>query len=147
MNIVEKMDIDEKSQDDLLEMAIEFAIKKHHGQRDKQGRVYILHPIRVMQSVNTYEEKMVAILHDVLEDTDATVSDLQMMGMPLLVIEALKTITRDKDNDSYFEYINKVKNNEIARVVKIMDLRDNLRDGCPESLITRYNKALKILKK
>lgn len=130
--------------DKLLELAIKIAVRAHKGSVDKQNKIYILHPIRVMVSVETVEEKIVAILHDVVEDTDITFEDLVTYGFPLTIIDALKYLTRDK-SIKYFDYIEKIKENDLARKVKLADLKDNMRDGCPSSLLERYKKAYIIL--
>lgn len=130
--------------DKLLELAIEIAVRAHKGSVDKQNKIYILHPIRVMVSVETIEEKIVAILHDVVEDTDITFEDLVTYGFPSTIIDALKYLTRDK-SIKYFDYIEKIKENDLARKVKLADLKDNMRDGCPPSLLERYKKAYVIL--
>lgn len=130
--------------DKLLELAIEIAINSHKGSVDKQGKIYILHPLRVMFSLNTIEEKIVGVLHDVVEDTNITFDDLVNYGFTKDIICALKYLTRDKKL-KYFDYIEKIKENDLARRVKLADLKDNMRDGCPISLLTRYEKAYIIL--
>ena len=128
----------------LLEKAIYLAIVSHKGQLDKQGHIYILHPIRVMNNVDTIEEKIVAILHDIIEDTDMTIEELVNLGYPNQIINALTILTRDK-NTKYFDYIENIKTNKLALKIKIADLNDNLRKGCPNSLQKRYKKALNVL--
>lgn len=128
----------------LLEKSIYLAVTKHKGQVDKQGHIYILHPIRVMNNVNKIDEKIVAILHDTIEDTDMTIEELETNGYPKNIIDALMILTRDKEMP-YFDYIENIKNNKLALKVKLADLYDNLRDGCPENLQKRYIKALNIL--
>ena len=130
---------------DLLSDAIGIATAFHAGQRDKNDEIYILHPLRVMLQMDTYEEKIVAVLHDVLEDTDCTIESLQDRGFSEEIILALNAITR-KIDEKYIEYIERVKNNELARKVKIKDLMDNLsREGTSEGLQKRYRQALDIL--
>ena len=130
---------------DLLSNAIGIANSFHAGQRDKNDEIYILHPLRVMLQMDTYEEKIVAVLHDVLEDTDCTIESLQDRGFSEEIILALNAITR-KIDEKYIEYIERVKNNELARKVKIKDLMDNLsREGTSEGLQKRYRQALDIL--
>ena len=74
----------------LLEIAIQIAAAAHAGQKQKNGQPYILHPLRVMMRVHTEDEKIVAILHDVLEDTPWTAEQLQQRGFPLHILRALE---------------------------------------------------------
>lgn len=116
-----------------LDKAILLAAKYHSGQRDKQGENYILHPLRVMlQSTNSLS-KMIAVLHDILEDTECTEDILREEGIPEIVIENVKCLTRCKDED-YFTYINRVNQDHFCKCIKQKDIEDNLREGCPESL-------------
>ena len=129
----------------VLEDAIEIAVRFHKGQKDKNDEPYIFHPMRVMMNCNTYEEKIVAVLHDVLEDTQCTEAYLEGVLESDELLDAVKAITR-KPDEKYFDYINRVKENSIARTVKIADLTDNLsRKGASYSLRERYCKALQIL--
>ncbi len=109
----------------LISKALLFATTGHINQIDKGGEDYILHPIRIMQNMDTIEEKLVAILHDTMEDCKATEEDLKNIGMPKDVIEAVKVITKEKRED-YYKYIKRVKQNSIARRVKMADLEDNM---------------------
>lgn len=103
--------------------AINIAYNAHQGQFDKYGLPYILHPIHVAEQMNTEEECIVAILHDVVEDTDITMEQLEK-DFSYTVIEALTLLTRDKTKD-YMEYIRKLSDNPIARNVKLADLQHN----------------------
>ena len=108
-----------------LELSIRLAVNLHAGQFDKAGKPYILHPLRVMNNVNTIEEKIVGVLHDTIEDTELTLDELEnLFGFPSNIVEAVNLLTKEKDV-SYKEYILKIKNNELARVVKLADMRDN----------------------
>jgi (p)ppGpp synthase/HD superfamily hydrolase len=107
-----------------LENAIEIAARAHAGVRDKQGQAYILHPIRVMMGVESEEAKIVAVLHDVVEDTDITLDALRVEGFSEQVLDALSLVTHGK-NQSYAEYVAACRSNQIARQVKLSDLRDN----------------------
>ena len=98
----------------LLSDAIGIANSFHAGQRDKNDEIYILHPLRVMFQMDAYEEKIVAVLHDVLEDTDCTIKYLQDRDFSEDILLALVTITRKAD-EKYMEYIERVKTNELAR--------------------------------
>ena len=108
-----------------LEKAIELAVTKHKGQKDKAGRPYILHPIKVMLGNSGENEMIAGILHDIVEDTDCTIEDLMAGGFPDAAIEAVKLLTHN-DNESYEDYLLKIKSNPVARKVKLADLKDNM---------------------
>lgn len=108
----------------LLENAIRLAVNAHLGQFDKGGNPYILHPLHVMSQMDTIDEMIVAVLHDVLEDTQVTAEILQSQGFPDHIIEALKLLTKSPDQD-YKEYILKIKANKLATKVKLADMRHN----------------------
>jgi (p)ppGpp synthase/HD superfamily hydrolase len=107
-----------------LERAIALAAEAHAGQFDKVGQPYILHPLRVMLAVSSLEERMAAILHDVVEDTAWTLDGLRGEGFPPAVIEAVGLLTKS-DGDVYEEYVARIRANEMARRVKLADLADN----------------------
>ena len=106
------------------EKAYEIAKKAHLGQVDKAGEDYIKHPEKVASFVKTDEEKAVAYLHDVIEDTELTLEDLNEYRFSKEVIEAVDIITKKRGED-YQSYLNSVKNNKLARAVKLADLRHN----------------------
>ncbi|WP_440110242.1 HD domain-containing protein [Paenibacillus sp. QZ-Y1] len=108
-----------------LNVAIKIAAEAHMGQFDKAGDPYILHPLRVMMHLNTEAERIVGVLHDVLEDTEVNVTELLKQGFSGQVIEALGSVTRRKD-ETYFDFIQRAKQNEIGRKVKLADLKDNM---------------------
>ena len=108
-----------------LEDAILLTVQAHQGQKDKAGAPYVLHPLRVMLCMRSDIEMMVAVLHDVVEDTPYTLPDLQRAGYPEQVLEALDRLTR-RQNETYEEFIERVKANPLARKVKIADLEDNM---------------------
>lgn len=109
-----------------LERAIQIATQAHAGFRDKGGNIYILHPIAVMMRCETNEEKIVAILHDVVEDSEWTFDALLKEGFSAEVVEALKSVTKESKDEDYDSFIQRCSNNKIGRNVKIADLRDNL---------------------
>ena len=136
----------------MLERAIEIAVEAHKGQIDKGGSPYILHPLRVMMSVDGESERIVGVLHDVVEDSDWTFEDLLADGFSAEVIEALKSVTKISDNEDYDSFIQRAIRNPIGHKVKIADLRDNLDVNRIAELgekdlqrINKYKKALKIL--
>lgn len=106
------------------EKAYEIAKRAHLGQIDKAGEDYIKHPEKVASFVNSDEEKVVAYLHDVIEDTELTLEDLNEYGFSKEVIEAVDIITKKRGED-YQSYLNLVKKNKLARAVKLADLRHN----------------------
>ena len=108
-----------------IEVAISIALKAHKGQVDKGGNPYILHPLAVMNRVETIEEKIVAVLHDVVEDTEVTIDQLKETGFSEEILEAINLLTRAKE-DSYEEFIDKTLKNRIARNVKIADIKENM---------------------
>jgi (p)ppGpp synthase/HD superfamily hydrolase len=109
-----------------IEKALQIAAKAHEGQKDKSGLPYILHPLRVMMRVEGEEAQMVAVLHDVIEDTSVTVADLRQAGFSEQVIAAVLCVTHQKD-EPYADYVVRCKGNDVARRVKLADLEDNSR--------------------
>ena len=108
-----------------IEQAITFAATKHIGQVDKANAPYILHPLRVMMNVSTIQQKIVAVLHDVLEDTNTTVDELYELGCDNDIVEAILALTKLK-GESRTEAAKRTLQNPIARVVKIADITDNM---------------------
>lgn len=109
----------------ILEKAIQIAVDAHMGQKDKMGSPYILHPLRVMQNVDTTDAKIVAVLHDVVEDTEITFDQLIEKGIPKHLVITLRLLTHN-NNLSYEEYIENLSENPLAVQVKLADLRDNM---------------------
>ncbi len=108
-----------------LERAITIAAQAHQGQTDKAHEPYILHPIRVMLRLSTPDERMAAVLHDVLEDTDWSRTDLEREGFSRAVLDAVEALTRRSD-ETYEDFLHRVSLNPIALRVKLADLEDNL---------------------
>ena len=134
-----------------LERAIQIAVQAHMGQKDKGGEPYILHPLRVMFKMHTNLERMVAVLHDVIEDTEWTLDHLRDEGFSDHVLAAVDCLTR-KSDESYEDFVKRVQVNTLARTVKIADLEDNLDTSrIPEltdkdvERIRKYQKALTVL--
>jgi len=109
-----------------LEKAIAIAVEAHKGQLDKADEPYILHPLRLMFKMNTKNEMIAAVLHDVIEDCrDWSFERLKLEGFKKDIITALQLLTHDK-KETYDSYIYKIKNNDIALKVKLADLEDNM---------------------
>lgn len=107
-----------------IEFAIEIALKYHAGQKDKSGLPYILHPLTVATMVKTETEKIVAILHDIIEDTDVTEEFLRNYFTDE-VVDAVVALTR-RENESYRNFIHRVSENKIASIVKMKDMEHNM---------------------
>lgn len=101
-------------------------MQAHAGQVDKAGMPYIGHVMRVMQAGKTIDEKIVGVLHDVVEDTTWTFDALLAEGFPVHIVDALRCVTKLSDDEPYEAFINRVKNNPLAVAVKINDLTDNM---------------------
>jgi hypothetical protein len=109
-----------------IEKALQIAAEAHEGQKDKEGLPYILHPLRVMSRVEGEQAQIVAVLHDVVEDTKVTLDDLRRAGFSETILEAVRCVTHRKDQP-YADYVVGCKHNPIARQVKLGDLADNCR--------------------
>ena len=132
--------------------ALHVAWHAHAGQKDKGGNPYIQHPLYVASRMETENEIMTALMHDVVEDSDYTITVLKYMGFPGEVLDALELLTHDPDVD-YFDYVRALKGNELARKVKLADLEHNSqidRLGRKPTIkdirrLRKYEKAKKIL--
>lgn len=109
----------------MLEKALMLALRAHQDQTDLVGAPYIMHPLRVMFEVETEEEMIVAILHDVVEDSSTTLDDLRTGGFSERVITAVDCLSRRED-ESYEEFIERIRLNPLAVRVKRADLKDNM---------------------
>lgn len=133
-----------------IEKAVEIALKAHKGQVDKAGKPYILHPMTVAVNMKTTDGIIAALLHDVVEDSDITLEDLEK-EFTSNIIEALKLLTHDEETE-YFDYIKKIKSNTLAKSVKIQDLMHNSDVSRLENVtqkdiarVNKYKKALDFL--
>jgi (p)ppGpp synthase/HD superfamily hydrolase len=108
-----------------LQRALEIAVESHKHQKQKDGTPYALHPIRLSMSLQSEEQKIVALLHDVVEDTDWTFKDLVAEGFSDNVIEALRLLTHS-DGSPYEDYVQRLASNPLAKAVKEADLIDNM---------------------
>lgn len=107
-----------------VEKALSIAYAAHSGQTDKAGQPYILHPVIVAMSQSSDAAKCVALLHDVVEDTDITIEDLKADGFSQEVIEAVQLLTHD-EGVNYFDYVMAIAENDLAKSVKLADLAHN----------------------
>lgn len=107
-----------------LERAIAIAAAAHAGQVDKGGSPYILHPLKVMLRVNGLEERMAAVLHDVVEDTPVTLAELREQGFSEAVLGAVESLTK-REGEDYQAFVQRAGRDPIARVVKLADLLEN----------------------
>jgi (p)ppGpp synthase/HD superfamily hydrolase len=132
---------------DMTSKALELATICHKGQTRRNGDPYITHPMRVAKKFTDPEEISVALMHDVLEDTNCMEIDLRKAGFSFTVIEAVKALTRNMYalNETYFDFIFRLKQNEIAKKVKIADLEDNMSDLEEGTLKDKYRFAHFIL--
>lgn len=108
-----------------LERAIDIAVQAHRGQTRRNGEPYVLHPLRVMTACRTDKARIVAVLHDVVEDSDVTVGDLREAGFDEDILHALDLVTHERSVD-YDQYVERIAHDPLAREVKIADLEDNL---------------------
>ena len=112
--------------DQLLAKAVTIALEAHKDATDKAGMPYAGHIMRVMQAGRTNDEKIVGVLHDLVEDTDWTFDQLLEEGFPQHIVDALRCVTKISDDEPYEEFIKRVKTNPLAVAVKINDLTDNM---------------------
>jgi (p)ppGpp synthase/HD superfamily hydrolase len=157
-----------------LQRAIEIAVEAHKGQVDKGGNLYVLHPLRIMMSLDTEDEKIVGVLHDVVEDCECkgwTWDRLRSQGFSEKIIDALQSVSKTPEEEvefshlkktgsedavrqHYFAFVRRAAANEIGRKVKIADIEDNLdvsRIADPTAddklRIDRYRTALDALRR
>lgn len=109
----------------MLEKAIEIAERAFEGKMDSRGEPYVNHSIRVMDRMETDDEKIVAVLHDVVEDSEVTLHDLQEAGFRRELLEAVEQLTK-KPNMTYFDYIDDISGSELATKVKLAEIEDNM---------------------
>lgn len=127
-----------------LDAAMMLAAEFYQKKRDKLRNNYILHPIRVMLQMEEPEEKTVALLHDILNETDCTMGDLQNAGIYGYAIKEIMLLSGER-GETYSQYIEKIKASEIARKVKIADLQEHLKEECPEECRKQYEETLRLL--
>ena len=132
-------------------LALKLCFEAHKNQTDKSGLPYVFHPFHLAEQMVTEEATIVALLHDVVEDTDYTVEDLTDMGFSATVTAAIQLMTHDEAVD-YMDYVRAIKENPIARAVKLADLRHNsdttrldVVDEKAKNRVEKYAKAIALL--
>lgn len=134
----------------MIAKALDIAYNSHKGQVDKGGNPYILHPIRVALHCQNEDEKIVALLHDVVEDTDVTIENLRIEGFDQHILDAIEALTK-VEGENYEQFIQRVAQNDLATRVKIQDLKDNMDTsrigGKPHWKKDTYTNALSYLEK
>ena len=135
----------------ILDAVIALACRVHAGQVDKSGKPYILHPLRLMLKFETLDEQVVSVLHDVVEDSDVTLDELRQLGLSEHVIRAIDCLSK-RPGEVYEDFIARIRPDELARKVKIEDIRDNLNltrlptlEAKDLERIAKYHKALRYL--
>lgn len=136
----------------LIEKSLQIALQAHAGQTDKAGQAYILHPLRIMAKMNTEEEMSVALLHDVIEDSDFSAASLLDSGISIAVVDAVECLTK-LDGENYAQFIQRVLTNRLAVKIKMADIEDNIQVLRMDSLsdadlerVKKYHTAWKMLK-
>lgn len=128
---------------ELTKKALRIAYDAHKDQVDRTGLPYIFHPYHLAEQMDTEDEVIVALLHDVVEDTDMTLDDLRAAGFSERVVNAVNLLTHD-DSDAYMDYVQKIKSDPLAVKVKLADLRHNSDvtrlDGIDEKTPARLEK-------
>ncbi|RPJ52617.1 MAG: HD domain-containing protein [Acidobacteria bacterium] len=131
-----------------LEKAIFIAVQAHAGAKDKAGEPYILHPLRMMMKMRTEAQRVVAVLHDVVEDSDWTVDGLRREGFSEEILTAVDHLTR-RPGEDYEAFVRRAVQDPLALPVKIADLEDNLEQSRlkeptdeDQARMARYQKAL-----
>ena len=138
---------------DKTKEAMKLCFEAHKDQKDKGGLPYVFHPFHVAEQMDDEESTIVALLHDVVEDSGYTLESLAEKGFGDAVIEALRLLTHD-DEVPYFEYIRRIKTNPLATKVKLKDLAhnsdlDRLGHGptdADEARLNKYKESIGILK-
>lgn len=136
---------------DQTKKALKLCFESHKNQVDKSGMPYAFHPFHLAEQMTDEKTTVVALLHDVIEDTDYTINDLKNMGFEKDILDALALLTHNNDTP-YMEYVARIKINPIARVVKLADLqynsdltRLNIVDEKALKRKEKYSEAIKIL--
>ena len=114
---------------ELYDLALRIAIRAHEGQKDKSGREYVMHPIRVAERCKDPKAKIVALLHDTIEDTDVTAEYLRSQGFPEEIIEGVLSVTKqegEEGEENYEDFVLRAAQNPLGKEVKQADLEGNM---------------------
>ena len=132
-----------------LHKAITIACDAHQGQSSINGEPYILHPLRLLIKAKSNEEKIIAVLHDVIEKSNISLADLKNKGFDQNIISSIDSLSRRK-SESYVDYIERLMQNRISVKIKLLDLTDNIKihnenndNGIYDAKINKYKNALK----
>ncbi len=128
---------------ELTKKAMKIAYEAHKDQYDKGGVPYIFHPYHIAEQLTEEYDICVALLHDVVEDTEVTLEDIAQAGFPNEIVEAVGLLTKTKGED-YFQYVKRIKENPVARKVKLLDLKHN---SDPTRLVNGKEKSATLLEK
>ena len=136
---------------DLTKRALKLCFEAHKEQVDKTGLPYVFHPFHLAEQMQSEESTVAALLHDVVEDTDYSFEDLEKMGFGGRILDALRLLTHD-DDTPYMDYVAALKDNPIARAVKLADLKHNsdmtrlnVIDDKARARAEKYKKAIELL--
>ena len=136
----------------LTKKAIKLMFEAHKDQLDKSGLPYVFHPFHLAEQMEDETTAVVALLHDVVEDTDCSIEDIEAMGFGKEVCDALRLLTHDK-SVPYMDYVRRIKENPVAAAVKTADLRHNSDlsrldsvSAADKERVEKYREALSILK-
>ena len=133
----------------ITKKALKLCFEAHKKQVDKSGMPYVFHPFHLAEQMQTEETTVVALLHDLVEDADYTIEDLASMGFSKNITDAIALMTH-ADDVAYMDYVRRIKNNPIAKVVKLADLKHNSDltrlDVVDEKALKRKEKYLKAIK-
>lgn len=128
--------------------ALKLCFAAHKEQTDKSGMPYVFHPFHLAEQMQTEDAVIVALLHDVVEDSDYTLEDLTAMGFDPVITEALALLTHDEDVP-YMDYVRAIKENPLAKAVKLADLKHNSDisrlDTVDEAALARREKYLQAM--
>ena len=132
-----------------LHKAITIACDAHQGQSSINGEPYILHPLRLLIKAKSNEEKIIAVLHDVIEKSNISLADLKNKGFDQNIISSIESLSRRR-SESYVDYIARLMKNNISVKIKLLDLADNIKihnenndNGIYDAKINQYKNALK----
>jgi len=135
-----------------LHKALTIASEAHQGQSSINGEPYILHPLRLLIKSKNNEERIIAVLHDVIEKSNIRLSDLKSRGFDQNIISSIDSLSRRK-SESYSDYIVRIMQNRISIKIKLLDLADNIKmhrenneNGVYDAKINQYQNALKQIK-